>query len=244
MLSIKEAKERVLKFMIDVLGVTNPQLELTSIRVSAILTPESGGIYKIDLRHSKARKANVDVGVADADLFFGFGGGLFLSKEKAGQAGSGILVPYVDGAIFDNRPEAGESEFNALMSTFNGNMSITDSDGTQILIQRPTFDFLATPQKQYVPHRAGVLEDGKTLSYAITESLPQFSKDDVYQPFEPMVVVSGRKETILTITQGEGDKSNVKGAAGTQNVLTFIMLGIKVRNQAEKLSLQMASTPS
>lgn len=228
--------ERVKAYLAQILGVQNGIIELSSIRVSALLTPTAGGIYNISLRHVDARVKNVDRGVEDNNLFFGFSGGLFLSKEKANQSGAGLLVPYPDGSIFSNRPAQGASELEAVMTTYNGTLSISDSDGTHILMPRPTFEFLATPQKQYSPYVAAA--GGAAAS---AESLPQFDKNATYQPFEPMVVISGKKDTKLNIIQGEGDKSNIKGAAGTQNAVVFHMLGLSVRNMSELYSQKLAS---
>lgn len=230
--------ERVKAYLAQFLGVSNAIIELSSIRVSAVLTPDAGGLYSISLRHIHAR-TNVDRGVEDNNIFFGFAGGLFLSKEKLGQSGSGILVPYPDGAIFSNRPATGESEMAAVSTTYNGSISISDADGTHILMSRPTFEFLATPQVQYTPYVAAA---GTTA--AQTERLPQFNKDAAYQPFEPMVVISGRKDTKLNIVQGVGDKSNIQGATGTQNVVVFHMLGLSVRNMSELYSNKLASFQS
>jgi hypothetical protein len=230
--------DRAKVYLREKLGITGAVLELSSIRVSAVLSHDAGGNYSISLRHSDVRNKTVDTGVAETDLFFAFEGDIFLSKEKNGQAGAAIQVPYVDGTIFYDRPLTGSTEFEALMTIFNGSIAIEDADGTKVMTRRPTLDFLRVPQMQYVAFSMG--DEDKNIAPSM-ERLPQFSNNESV-PLEPMVVISGKKETSLKLMQGAGDKSNIAGATGTQNVFTFYMRGIKALNMAARLDQTMAAS--
>lgn len=215
-------------------------MEASSIEVSAVLTPEAGGIYNISFQDTKRREGSNDIGVAESNMFFGFAAGLFLSKEKVTiangekiiESGASIKVPYVDGNIFTHRPQTGIPEFDALMSVFNGSWSIEDQDGAKILSPRLTSEFLSTPQKQYTPFVEAVVAADKTTSAAIMPTLPQYNRDNTLVPLHPMIVLAGNKVSKLVIKQGAGDKRNISGAAGSQNVITAQFFGITVRNTA------------
>lgn len=231
--------QRAKAYLSEKLAVSDAVLELSSIRVSVELSPDAGGIYSIDMRQIVARAKGVDKGVNETDLFFGFDSKMYLSKEKDGQAGNAILFQYVDGEMFSNRPTTGQSEFSSLMSIFNGTIAFEDADGTKVMNPRPTVEWLKTPQVQYKPFRDEVKEGAKVVSIAQAEQLPQYGGEQSVS-LEPMLVLSGKRETSLKLVQGTGDKSNIKGAAGSKNVFTFVIQGITARNMAERLNQVMS----
>lgn len=229
---VKAKYERAKQFVMDVLRVKNPIIELSSIRHSAILTAAAGNSYEIGLLQENVRVAGIDRGVEKNNMFLGYESSLMLGKEKGTNTGGVLAMPYPDGTVFSNRPASQVTEVDALMTVYNGSMSVEDTDGTKLLLPRPTIEYLRVPQKQYTAFATGV-----------PETLPQ-TDERAYKPFEPFLVISGGKATTLRLQLGGGDKTNIGGASGTQNIVIFHSIGFTARNMADKYQLYLASLQS
>lgn len=229
---IKAKFERTKQFVMDVLKVKNPIIEHSSLRVSAALI-SSSSTYEIALTQEPTNRAGANDRYVDkANMFLGYEMALLLGKEKGGNIGGAFAIPYPDGGLFNSRPSSQVTEVDSLMNVYNGSVSVQDSDGTKLLLPRPTIDYLTVPQVQYVPFASGT-----------PERLPEISQS-AYKPFEPMLVVSGGKTTTLFLQTGNGDRTNIGGASGTQNVVMAHIKGFTCRNLADKYQLYLASLQS
>ena len=217
------------------LGV-EPFLELTSLKVSAVLDPDTGNNYKISLLQENVRNKSTDKGVEKNHLFIGFDIAVLLSKETKGQSGQALPVPYADGAIFSMKGTAATStdaavpsEFDSLMTLYGGMWDVQDQDGTSIMLPRPMWEFWQSPDTQYSPATAS-----KTMV------LPSFDMSKAFRPLFPYIIVSGNKETNINLVLGEGSKKSIGGAAGTQNAIIFNILGVRARNIADTYMVKLA----
>lgn len=233
---IANKKARVAAMLKDMLGI-NPYLELTSIRMSAALDPSQGNSYQISLLDENRRSKATDKGVEKNHLFIGFDIAVFLAKEREKQSGAALPVPYPDGAIFNKKATAGTatspyipSEIESLLTLYNGTFSIEDQDSNNLLLPRPMFEFLYTPDTQY-----------KASTNNTTEVLPSFDLNRAFRPIEPFVIISGNKDTAIKLNLGEGSKESISGSAGSQNVIIFNMLGFRARGAADSYMVKLAS---